>query len=71
MTGLTQSLSFGPILTPIYSLKNAEIKNTHQVTQISQNQGSISFQFSMKTIMNFCAIWAFCVQMGSWSMIEW
>ena len=37
----------------------AEIKNSHQVIQISQNQGSISFQVSMKTIIIFCAVWFF------------
>ena len=37
----------------------AEIKNSHQVIQISKNEGSISFQFSVKIVINFCAIWAF------------
>ena len=29
------------------------VKNSHKVTQISQNQGPISFKFSMKTLINF------------------
>ena len=37
----------------------AEIKNSHQAIQISQNQGSISFQSLIKGIITFCAIWAF------------
>ena len=50
---------FGPTLTPIYLLKMAKIKNSHRVIQINQNQGPISFQFSMKTIVAFSSIWAF------------
>ena len=37
----------------------AKIKNSHQVIQMNQNQGPISFQFSLKTVMTFCSIWAF------------
>ena len=46
-------------MTQFYPLKMAEIKNSHQAIQISQNQGSISFQSLIKGIITFCAIWAF------------
>ena len=36
-----------------------EIKNSHQIIEIIQDQGPVSFQFPMKTVINFCAIWAF------------
>ena len=36
----------------------AEMKNNHQAIQLSQNQVPISFQFSMKTIISFCSVWA-------------
>ena len=55
---------FDPTLNPIYALKISEIKNSHQVIQISQNQGPICFQFPVKTIINFCAIWAFLGRNG-------
>ena len=42
---------FGPTLTPIYLLQMIKIQNSCQVIQINQNQGPISFQFSMKTII--------------------
>ena len=48
----------GPTLTTIYPLQMVEIKNSHQAIQMSQNQGSISFPFSMKAIITFCSIWA-------------
>ena len=41
---------FGPTST---------IKNSHLAIQINQNQSSISFQLSIKTIIMFCSIWAF------------
>ena len=41
-----------------------EIKNSYQVIQIKQNQGHISFQFSVKSTINFCAIWAFLGRNG-------
>ena len=44
--------------TPIYSLKMTKIKNSHWAIQISQNQGPISYQFSMKIIISLCVIWA-------------
>ena len=37
----------------------AKIKNGHLAIQICQNQGPISFQFSMKIIIPLCAISAF------------
>ena len=36
-----------------------KIKTSYRVIQISQNQGLISFQFLMKSIITFCAIWSF------------
>ena len=59
VTRLTKVWVFGPTLTLIYPLKLAKIKNNYQVIQISQNQRPNSFQFSIKTVINFCAIWAF------------
>ena len=56
VTGRAHSLIFWSNFTPIYPLKMVEIKNSHQVIQISQNQDPISFQFWMKTIIDFCAI---------------
>ena len=50
---------FGSILTPIYPLKMAEIKNSRLAIQIIQSQSPISFQLSMKTIITFCSIWNF------------
>ena len=50
---------FGPTLTPICPLKMVKIKTSYRVIQISQNQGLISFQFLMKSIITFCAIWSF------------
>ena len=50
---------FGPTLTPIYPLKMTQIKNSYLAIQINKNQSPISFQFSMKTIITFCSIWAF------------
>ena len=44
---------FGPPLSRIYLLKMAKIKNSYRVIQMNQNQGPISFQFSMKTIAHF------------------
>ena len=38
---------------------NSGKRPTHLAIQIIQNQGPISFQFSMKTIITFCSIWAF------------
>ena len=40
-------------------MKMAEIKNSYRAIQISQYQGPISIQLSMKTIITFCSIWAF------------
>ena len=37
----------------------AKIKNSHQAIQISQNQGSISFQFLIKSIVTFFSVWVF------------
>ena len=48
----------GPTLTTIYPLKMVKIKNSHHAIQMSQNQGSIFFPFSMKAIITFCSIWA-------------
>ena len=50
--------NFGSNLPPEDG-QNAKIKNSHRITQINQNQGPISFQFSMKTIITFCFIWRF------------
>ena len=47
---------FGPTLTSIYFLKMA--KNSHWAVRISQNQGPISYQFSMKIIIYLGVIWA-------------
>ena len=55
----TQNLSFWSNLEPIYSLKLAKIINSDRVIQISQKQGPISFQFSIKTLIAFCSIWDF------------
>ena len=44
---------FGPTLTLIYPLKLTQIKNSPLAIQINQNQGPISFQLSMKTIITF------------------
>ena len=49
---------FGPTLTPLYPLKMAKMKNSHWAINISQNQGSIFYQFSMKIIISLCVIWA-------------
>ena len=49
--------NFGSNLPPEDG-QNAKIKNSHPITQINQNQGPISFQFLMKTIINFLSIWA-------------
>ena len=58
--------SFGTNLNLMYPLKTAEKKCSHRTIQISQNQGPISFQFSVKTIISFCSIWTFLSeQMGS------
>ena len=38
---------------------NSGKRPSHLAIQIIQNQGPISFQFSMKTIITFCSIWAF------------
>ena len=38
---------------------NSEKKSSHLPIQIRQNQGPISFQFPMKTIITFCPIWFF------------
>ena len=46
---------FGPTLTSIYP----EIENSQPAIQISQNQSSISFQLSMKTIITFWSIWTY------------
>ena len=63
--------SFGTTLTLIYPLKTAEKKCSHRKIQISQNQGPISFQFSVKTIISFCSIWTFLSeQMGPASKIN-
>ena len=63
--------SFGTTLTLIYLLKTAEKKCSHRKIQISQNQGPISFQFSVKTIISFCSIWTFLSeQMGPASKIN-
>ena len=51
----------------------AKIKNSHGTIQISQNQGHISFQLLMESIMTFCSIWAFFGnkwEMGSGSKIK-
>ena len=50
--------NFGPTLTPIYLLEIPKIKDSHRIIQINQNQGPISFQCSMKTIINFPSICA-------------
>ena len=51
--GCTQSLTF---LFNFDTSLPSEIKNSHQVIQIRQNQGPISIQLSMKTIITFYAI---------------
>ena len=47
-----------------------KLKNSNRNVQISDNQGPISFQLLMKTIVSFCSTWFFFfrVQMviGSW-----
>ena len=67
----TQSLNFWSNFDPIYPLKKAEIKKSkyffrkkfsHQAIQISQNQGPISFQFLMKTIVLFALCGFFSLQ---------
>ena len=44
---------FGANVTPIYLLKIAKIKNSHQVIQINQNQDPISFR-SVLLYLSFC-----------------
>ena len=56
---------FGPTLTPIYPMKISKSKKVnisrkkiiYLPIQSSQNQGPISSQFSIKTIITFCFIW--------------
>ena len=36
-----------------------EIKNSHRAIQINQNQGPISIQLTLTTIITFCSSWAF------------
>ena len=63
--------SFGTNLNLMYPLKTAEKRCSHRTIQISQNQGPISFQFSVKTIISFCSIWTFLSeQMGPASKIN-
>ena len=50
---------YGPTLTLLYPLKMAEIKKSHQATQISQYLGPTYFLFLMKSIITFCTIWIF------------
>ena len=58
---------FGPILTFHFLLKMTKIKkvnisrkkNILQVVQISQNQGPVSSQYSMKNTITFCTICVF------------
>ena len=64
-TGCTQTLRFGSTLTPIYPLKMTKMKSSYWAFKIIQNQGPISFHFSVKIIILLCAIWAvFRVQMA-------
>ena len=57
--GVPKIWVFGPTLIPIYRLKMVKTKNSHWAIQISQNQGPIFFQFSMKIIKSLCVIWIF------------
>ena len=56
VTGFTQS--FGSNFDPNLPLKDGR-NLKYQVIQTSKNQGAISYQYSIKTIINFCSIWAF------------
>ena len=47
---------FGPTWPQFTSWK-WPVKNIHQIIQM--NQGPISFEFSLKTVITFCSIWAF------------
>ena len=54
----TQSFSFWSNFHPNLTSEMAEIKNTQLAIQIIQNQSPISLLLSMKTVINFCSIWA-------------